>query len=275
MKEMMNNYPKAFALIQEKVMNFGMAILFLVVGWIVIGLINSLLKNSREKRKVDPTLVPFLGSIVNVVLKTALFISMASTLGIQTSSFVAVLGAAGLAIGLALQGSLSNFAGGVLLILFRPIKKGDFIEACGEQGTVSQIQIFSTILLTTDNKTIILPNGSVANGPITNFSQQDNRRVDLVFGISYGDDFEKAKALLQGLIKEDVRILKEPEHLVRVSSLSSSSVDITLRAWVAKEDYWAVYYDLIEKGKLTFDKEGISFPFPQQDVHLYQQETVQ
>jgi small conductance mechanosensitive channel len=275
MNDLMNDYPKAYAFIQTKVVSLGMAIVFLVVGWVAIGMITSVVRRTLEKRKVDATLVPFLSSILSVLLKTALFISIASTLGIQTSSFVAVLGAAGLAVGLALQGSLSNFAGGVLMIIFRPFKKDDFVEVCGFSGTVSQIQIFNTVLLTTDNKTVILPNGAVANGPIVNFSEQDTRRVDLVFGISYGDDFEKAKSLLMGLINKDQRVLKDPEAFVRVSSLSASSVDITVRAWVAKEDYWGVYFDLLEKGKILFDEEGISFPFPQQDVHLYQQETIQ
>jgi len=192
-------------------------------------------------------------------------------LGIETTSFIAVLGAACLAIGLALQGSLANFAGGVLILIFRPYKVGDFVEAAGQSGIVKSIEIFSTVLTTGDNKTIILPNGSISNSAVINYSTQETRRVDLVFGIGYDDDIRKAKDLLGALINADKRILKDPEPMVVVSNLGDSSVDITTRSWVNAADYWGVYFDLVENVKLAFDEEGISIPYPQTDVHLYQQ----
>jgi small conductance mechanosensitive channel len=191
-------------------------------------------------------------------------------IGIETTSFIAVLGAAGLAIGLALQGSLANFAGGVLLLIFRPYKVGDFVDAAGQMGVVKKIEIFSTILTTGDNKTIIIPNGAISNSPITNFSTQATRRVDIVFGIGYDDDLKKAKQVLKEIIDADERIHKDPEPLIVISNLGDSSVDITTRSWVDSGDYWGVYFDLTEKAKLAFDENGISIPYPQTDVHLHQ-----
>ena len=192
-------------------------------------------------------------------------------IGIETTSFIAVLGAAGLAIGLALQGSLSNFAGGVLVLMFRPYKVGDFIDAQGVMGTVHEIQIFNTILKTPDNKVIIVPNGAISNGIITNFSMEATRRVDFVFGIGYSDDIAKAKATIERLISEDGRALSDPEPQIVVSELADSSVNITTRVWVNASDYWGLFFDLTEKVKLTFDQEGISIPFPQRDVHVIQE----
>jgi len=252
----------------EKAPLFAGALVLLIIGWIAINIFVSLFKGTLEKRKIDQTLIPFLCSVISSLLKVGLAISLIGMIGVQTTSFIAILGAAGLAVGLALQGSLSNFAGGVLVLIFKPFRAGDFIEGGGHSGTVKEIQIFSTILTTPDNKTIILPNASLANGPIVNYSTQMERRVDFVFGISYSDDFEKAKSLLLNMIEGDARILSEPEPLVRVSALGASSIDITTRAWVKKEDYWAVYFDLTENVKKTFDREGISFPFPQRDVNL-------
>jgi small conductance mechanosensitive channel len=190
-------------------------------------------------------------------------------LGVQMTSFIAILGAAGLAVGLALQGSLANFAGGVLLLLFKPFKVGDFIEAQGFSGSVNAIQVFNTVLKTPDNKTIIIPNGNLSNGAITNFTAEKNRRVDWTFGIGYSDDIKKAKEILVQLIKSDPRILDEPEAMVALSELGDSSVNFVVRAWVKLEDFWGVYFDIQEKVKLTFDEQGISIPFPQRDVHVY------
>jgi small conductance mechanosensitive channel len=255
-----------------KAPDYFFALAFLIVGWIIINIVVTLFKNTLSKRKVDPTLLPFICSLLNALLKVALIISVAAKVGIQTTSFVAVLGAAGLAVGLALQGSLANFAGGVLILIFKPLKVGDYIEACGHGGTVKEIQIFLTILTTTDNKTIVLPNGSLANGPIVNYSTQTTRRMDIVFGISYDDDFKKAKEIIKNLLDQDERVLKTPEYFVRVTELADSSVNIQVRAWVNSADLWNVRFDLIENTKTEFDSQGISFPFPQRDVTLYASE---
>jgi small conductance mechanosensitive channel len=250
----------------------GLAILTLVVGMYIINTFVRFLKRTLKKRDVDPSLIPFTSSLANVGLKSMLLISVASMVGIQTTSFIAILGAAGLAVGLALQGSLANFAGGVLILLFKPFKVGDVIDAQGFLGTVKGIQIFNTVLNTPDNKKIIIPNGALASGPITNFSAEDLRRVDMVFGIGYGDDLRKAKDILTKLISEDKRILNEPaEPFIAVKELGDSSVNIVVRAWANAGDYWGIYFDTQEKVKLTFDEEGISIPFPQTDVHLHQQ----
>lgn len=247
-----------------------LAIIVLIVGlWIIKRVINGL-NQGMEKSATDPTLSKFLASMVSLILKALLFISVASMVGIETTSFIAILGAAGLAIGLALQGSLANFAGGVLILIFRPYKVGDFINAAGESGTVSAIQIFNTILKTPDNKTIIIPNGAISNGNITNFSTEATRRVDFVFGISYDDDFKSAKSILQRIFAEDERVFSDPEPFVVVGELADSSVNFTCRAWVNASDYWAVYFDTIEKVKATFDAESISIPYPQTDVHVHQ-----
>lgn len=252
--------------------NLVYAIVTLIVGFWIINAFVKFLKRTMTKRNVDPSLVPFTASLANVLLKAMLLISVAQMVGIQTTSFIAVLGAAGLAIGLALQGSLANFAGGVLILLFKPYKVGDVIDAQGFLGTVKGIQIFNTIINTPDNKKIIIPNGSLASGPITNFSAEDYRRVDMDFGIGYGDDIKKAKDILAKLIAEDTRILNEPAApFIAVKELGDSSVNLVVRAWAKTEDYWGIYFDMQESVKLTFDKEKISIPFPQRDVHLFQQ----
>ncbi len=250
--------------------------LLLAVATLFIGLwaISMFCRGVRAgfvKGGMEPSLQSFLMSMISIGLKVLLVISVASMVGIATTSFIAVLGAAGLAVGLALQGSLANFAGGVLILIFRPYKVGDFIDAGGVMGVVRRIEIFSTVLTTGDNKTIILPNGAVSNGAITNFSTQETRRVDIVFGIGYDDDLKKAKEVLKGLIEADERILKDPEPLIVVSNLGDSTVDITTRSWVNSADYWGVYFDLTENTKLAFDENDISIPYPQTDVHLYQQ----
>ena len=225
-----------------------------------------------ERRNVDALLASFSSNIVYVALVAFVVIAALSQLGIQTTSFVAIIGAAGLAIGLALQGSLANFASGVMIIAFRPFKVGDFIEAGGVAGVVEGIQIFSTQMRTGDNKAIIIPNSRITSGNITNYSAKDTRRVDMVFGIGYGDDIKKAKDILMELITDDERILKDPEPLVAVSELGDSSVNFVVRPWVNSADFWGVKFDYTEAVKLRFDKEGISIPFPQQDVHLHKVE---
>jgi small conductance mechanosensitive channel len=247
-----------------------LALVVLFIGLRVIKMIVRALNKGMEKAQTDESLQKFMGSLVSILLKAILIVSVASMIGIATTSFVAILGAAGLAVGLALQGSLGNFAGGVLILLFKPYKVGDVIDAQGYLGSVHSIQIFNTILKTPDNKTVIIPNGQLASGSLTNFSTEPQRRVDMVFGIGYQDDIAKAKNVIKGLINDDKRILKDPESLVVVSELADSSVNFTVRVWVNAADYWGVYFDMQEKVKLTFDKEGISIPFPQRDVHLFQ-----
>ena len=248
-----------------------LAIVVLIIGLWIINRVVRLMGAGMERSNTEPTLAKFLCNLCSFGLKALLLISVASMIGIETTSFIAVLGAAGLAIGLALQGSLANFAGGVLVLLFRPFKVGDFVEAQGVMGTVHEIQIFNTIMKTPDNKVIIVPNGSISNGIITNFSREATRRVDFVFGIGYSDDIAKAKATIERLVKEDSRALSDPEPMIVVSELADSSVNITTRVWVNAADYWGLFFDLTEKVKLTFDQEGISIPFPQRDVHLFQE----
>jgi small conductance mechanosensitive channel len=222
-----------------------------------------------EKREIDALLASFTSNIAYVALIAFVVIAALSQLGIQTTSFVAIIGAAGLAVGLSLQSSLSNFASGVMIIAFRPFKVGDFIEAGGVSGVVEGIQIFSTQMRTGDNKAIIVPNSNITGSNITNFSAKDTRRVDMVFGIGYGDDIKKAKDILIKLLEEDERILKDPEPVVAVSELADSSVNFVVRPWVNSADFWGVKFDYTEAVKLTFDKEGISIPYPQQDVHMH------
>ncbi|WP_210398217.1 mechanosensitive ion channel family protein [Motiliproteus sediminis] len=249
-----------------------LAILTLIIGLWIIGKIGRAAEKAMVAAKVEKSLAIFLEKLGTIILKVLLLISVAGMVGIETTSFIAVFGAAGLAVGLALQGSLSNFAGGVMILLFKPFKVGDFVEAQGYAGVVQEIQIFNTIIHTGDKKTIIIPNGNLSNGNIVNYSTSPLRRVDMVFGIGYDDDLKKAKEVLCRLVDEDDRVLKDPEKLVVVSALADSSVNFTVRAWVNSADYWGVFFDMHEKVKLTFDAEGISIPYPQQDVHLYKNE---
>ncbi|MEH6628168.1 MAG: mechanosensitive ion channel domain-containing protein [Motiliproteus sp.] len=249
-----------------------LALLTLVIGLWIIKYVISGIDKALKVSKVEDTLAIFLEKLISTILKVLLFISVASMIGIETTSFIAIFGAAGLAVGLALQGSLSNFAGGVLILLFKPYKVGDFIESQGFAGVVKEIQIFNTILHTGDKKTIIIPNGPISNGSIVNYSLSPIRRVDMVFGIGYNDDLKKAKQTLQRLLTEDDRILQEEDNLVVLSELADSSVNFTVRAFVNASDYWGVFFDMQEKVKLTFDAEGISIPYPQQDVHMHQVE---
>ncbi len=270
METIQNYYQMAVDLIWRIGPQFLWAAVTLLVGFWAIKIINKFANKAMTKGKVDVSLQKFIASLLSIGLKILLLISVAGMLGIATASFVAVIGAAGLAVGLALQGSLANFAGGVLILLLKPFKVGDVIEAQGHTGKVEQIQIFNTILKTPDNKTIILPNASVSNGNITNYSTEPRRRVDMTFGIGYDDDLKKAKQILQAMVENDARILKDPAPVVLVSELADSSVNFAVRAWVNAADYWDVYFDFQEKVKLTFDEQGISIPYPQQDVHLYQ-----
>lgn len=243
-------------------------LLVLVVGWMVIKRVVKVVDKIMVVRAIDETLRPFLRTLTSTLLKVAVVISALSIMGIEMTSFVAILGAAGLAVGMALSGTLQNFAGGVVILILRPFKKGDFVEAQGYTGTVHEIQIFHTILKTPDNKTVILPNGPLSTGSLINYTDEDTRRVDFTFGISYGDDSENARAVLLRLINEDPRILKDPEPNVFVGALADSSVNMTVRVWARTEDYWAVYFDLTEKVYKVFPNSDLNFPFPQMDVHL-------
>ncbi len=269
----MDNLPKYTDMAVDLITVYGLrmltAIVVLVIGlWIIRAVVRGLGRR-MEKSNTDASLSKFLLSLVGVMLKIMLVISVASMIGIEMTSFIAILGAAGLAVGLALQGSLANFAGGVLVLLFKPYKVGDFIDAAGFMGTVNEIQIFNTVLKTPDNKTIIIPNGALSNGSITNFSTEENRRVDMVFGIGYSDDLKKAKEIISSILRADSRVLSDPEPMVVVSELGDSSVNITVRAWCVKADYWGFFFDMQERVKLEFDKQGVSIPFPQRDVHIY------
>ncbi|MEQ8518679.1 MAG: mechanosensitive ion channel [Cytophagales bacterium] len=247
------------------------ALVVLILGlWIIKGL-SGAFSRVLSKREVDPSLVPFLKGLVNTLLRVMLLITVLSMLGIEMTSFIAILGAAGLAVGLALSGTLQNFAGGVMILLFKPFKVGDFIEAQGYSGSVREIQIFNTILKTGDNKTIILPNGGLSTSSMTNYSTEPERRVDWTIGIGYGDDADKAKTLIKKLLEEDERILKEPAIFIALSELADSSVNFTVRAWVKAGDYWPVFFDMNEKVYKNFDKEGLNIPYPQMDVHVHNQ----
>ena len=246
------------------------AVATLIIGWIVAKILRGILRRVMTRAKVEPTLTGFLSSLFYIAAMTLVVVSAIGKLGVQTMSFVAVLGAAGLAVGFALQGSLANFAAGVLLIIFRPFKVGDYVEAGGVAGSVEEIQIFATHFKTPDNKAVIVPNAAISGGNITNYSAKDTRRIDLVFGIGYGDDIRKAKEILAGILAKDDRILKDPEPTVAVGELGESSVNIVCRPWVKTVDYWAVLFDVTEAVKTQFDAQGITIPFPQQDVHMYQ-----
>lgn len=261
--------------IQELIAVYGLKIIaalaIFIIGRIIAGIVKGGVARAMTRAKSDPILVSFTSNIIYAGLLAFVVIAALGQLGIQTASFIAVLGAAGLAIGLALQGSLANFAAGVLMIVFRPFKQGDFIEGAGVAGIVEEVHIFNTILRTGDNKTIIIPNSGLMGGNITNYSAKPTRRLDLVFGIGYGDDIAKAKAIIEDVLKNDSRVLADPEPTIGVLALADSSVNIAVRPWVNTGDYWPTHFDLMETVKNRFDQEGISIPFPQRDVHLYPQ----
>ena len=267
MQEYMNT---AIELVMSYAPMLILAIVVLFVGLWMIKRIVTLMNIGMERSDTEPTLTKFLTSLVSIGLKALLLISVASMVGIATTSFIALVGAAGLAVGLALQGSLQNFAGGVLVLMFKPFKVGDYIEAQGVGGTVAEIEIFNTIIKTSDNKVVIVPNGALSNGIITNYSRETTRRVDLVFSIGYDDDIGRAKDILNRLIEQDRRALTDPAHLVVVSELAESSVNITVRIWANASDSSNLRWDFLENVKLAFDREGISIPYPHREVHVHQ-----
>ena len=249
------------------------AIIILIIGrWVAMG-IRGVVKKVMRRAKMDETITKFVGNLTYVALLIFVVLAALSQLGIQTTSFIAILGAAGLAIGLALQGSLANFAAGFLMIIFRPFRVGDYIEGGGTAGTVEEIQIFTTTLKTPDNKTVIVPNAKMTGDNIINWTTKGTRRVDLVMGIGYDDDIDKAKQIMADVMAQDDRILKDPAPTVAMVELGDSSVNFVVRPWVKAADYWTLYFDVTEKIKKAFDANGISIPYPQRDVHLYQHTT--
>ncbi len=247
------------------------ALIVLIVGLQLINWFSRWFRSLLEKRAVDPSLQPFLRSLVSMLFKVLLVISVMGMVGIQMTSFIAILAAAGLAIGLALSGTLQNFAGGVIILMFKPYKVGDFITAQGYSGTVEEIQIFVTMLKTPQNVVIIIPNSALATNSLTNFSVKPIRRADWSFGIAYGDSYDKAKEVLLKILQEDERVLKDPAPFIALGELADSSVNITVRAWANSADFWGVFFDMNEKVYKAFAKEGINIPFPQMDVHIQKQ----
>ncbi len=246
------------------------AILLFIVGMIVIGQLNKLLRKRMEKRDLDKSLRSFISSIVSIGLKVMLVLSVVGILGVQTASFVAVLASIGVAIGLALSGTLQNFAGGVLILILRPFKVGDVLEAQGYLGIVNEIQIFNTIMKTFDNKTIIIPNGPLSTGPMVNYSIEPTRRVDWTIGIGYGDDVDVAKKVVMEMLTSDDRVLDDPAPMIAVEALADSSVNLVTRAWCKSEHYFELMWHINERVYKEFDQHGLNIPFPQRDVHLYQ-----
>ncbi|MEJ2232532.1 MAG: mechanosensitive ion channel [Syntrophobacterales bacterium] len=260
--------------LQELLAFYGLkiiaAILIFVVGRWIAKALRNVIKRMMTKGNVDEILISFVGNLTYIALLAFVIIAALNQLGIQTTSFIAIIGAAGLAIGLALQGSLANFAAGVLMIIFRPFQVGDYIEGAGVAGAIEKVQIFTTQLRTPDNKTIIIPNAKIMGDNITNYSAKDTRRVDMVIGVSYGDDLKKVREILEDILAKDHRILKDPAPTIGVLELGDNSVNFAVRPWVKRDDYWGTYFDVTETVKRRFDKEGISIPYPQRDVHLYE-----
>ncbi|MDP3433685.1 MAG: mechanosensitive ion channel [Bacteroidota bacterium] len=273
MKDLTALLPNSERLV-EIVVTYGgqllLAIITLVIGLWLIGKLVKVLKRIFELRSFEQTLQSFLIHLISIVLKVLLLISVVTMVGVQMTSFIALLGAAGLAFGMALSGTLQNFAGGVMLLIYKPFKVGDYIDAQGSAGTVAEIQIFHTILKTIDNKTIIIPNGGLSNSTLTNFSAEPLRRVDLTFGISYSDNIDKAREIILSVINTEERIHKDPAPFVGVISLGDSSVNLVTRAWVNTPNYWNVFFSINENVKKEFDISGISIPFSQRDVHVFQ-----
>jgi small conductance mechanosensitive channel len=263
MSQMMDTYVIPWGI------NIVMAILIYIVGKIVVGIIINLFGKVMQRSKYDDMLVDFIKAILKAILMLFVIIASLNELGVDTTSLVAILGAAGLAIGLSLQGSLQNFAAGVMLLVFRPFKAGDFVEAGGAAGVVKSISIFTTIMTSGDNKEIIVPNGQIYSGTITNYSAKETRRVDMIVGIGYDADLKRAKEVLKELAAADSRILQDPAPTIAVAELADSSVNFVVRPWVKSADFWGVKFDFTEAVKLRFDQEGISIPFPQMDVHLH------
>jgi small conductance mechanosensitive channel len=268
MEEFMSKLP-------DYLMTYGLkiiaAVVIFVVGRWVARLASRLAEKLLLKAKVEPPLAKFLRSISYFLILAFVIIAAIDKIGIQTTSLVAIIGAAGLAIGFALQGSLSNFAAGVMILIFKPFKPGDFVEVAGTLGAVVEIRIFNTILNHPDNRRIIIPNSQITADKITNFTAIDKRRVDMKFGISYDDDIKKAKDVLMGLVTSDPRVLKDPAPVVAVSELGDSSVNLVVRPWTKPSDYWAVFFETMEKGKMELEKAGLTIPFPQRDIHMYEE----
>ena len=258
----------------ELVVQYGLqllaAIAIFIVGKMVAKWIRKLVTRVMKKAEIDQIIIGFTSNIAYIGVLAFVIVAALGQLGIQTTSFIAILGAAGLAVGLALQGSLANFAAGFLMIIFRPFKVGDFVEAAGVSGSVQSIQIFTTTLITPDNKTIIIPNGKIGNDNIINYSTQANRRVDLTVGVAYDADLKQVRSVLEDIVSKDDRILDDPAHQIAVSELADNSVNFVVRLWVKSEDYWGVFFDTNESVKVRFDDAGIGIPFPQRDVHLYE-----
>lgn len=271
----MENIDQYLTMAQDMVVDYGVqligAIVTLIIGlWVLKG-INRAFATLLEKREIDPSLVPFLKGLVSISLRIFLIIAVLGMLGIEMTSFIAILGAAGLAVGMALSGTLSNFAGGVIILILKPFKLGDFIEAQGYSGTVNSIQIFYTVLKTPDNKTIIIPNGPISTGSLINYSTEPLRRVDWSVGIGYGDDIQKARKILLELLESDDRVKKDPAIFIKVEALGDSSVNLATRVWVDAPDYWNVKMETLEKIYNEFNAKGINIPFPQMDVHVHKE----
>ncbi|HSN52637.1 MAG TPA: mechanosensitive ion channel domain-containing protein [Woeseiaceae bacterium] len=267
------DWKEIWTMLQTTGVDFGInvvtaIVVFFVGKWVVTLVVNGLMK-AMEKGELDITLRRFIGNLARILLMVFVVIAAINQLGVQTASLIALLGAAGLAVGLALQGSLSNFAAGVLIVLFRPYKVGDWIEGGGISGAVDEVQILTTVLKTGDNKRVIVPNSQIMGTTITNYSANDTRRVDLVVGVSYRDDIDTVRKELQAVVAADDRVLDDPEVTIAVSELAASSVNFVVRPWVRTADYWGVYFDLTEAIKKRFDEVGISIPFPQQDVYIH------
>jgi len=245
-----------------------LAIGILIAGWIIINFVVRTIRKTLKKKELDRSLEDFLCSLLKVLLRILLLLSVAGMVGFQTTSFIAVLGAASLAIGLALQGTLQNFAGGVIILMLKPFKTGDFIDVSGSMGTVQSISIFYTYLKTPDNRIVLLPNGSISNTKLVNFTREETRRVDMTIGISYGDDVKLARNMILEMLESDDRVLKEPAPMIALASLGDNSVDLTVRFWAPLEHYWPLFFQLQEKIYEEFPKAGINFPFPQLDVHM-------
>jgi small conductance mechanosensitive channel len=259
----------------EFAMTYGLkviaALVIFFIGRWLAGLISGLIKKALLRSNVDENLATFLKNLAYFLILAFVIIAAIDKLGVQTTSFAAIIGAAGLAIGFALQGSLSNFAAGVMILIFKPFKAGDFVEVAGTMGSVVEVRIFNTVLSHPDNRKIIVPNAQITADKIVNFTDIDKRRVDMTFGISYDDDIRKAKEVLEGLLKADERVLSDPASMVAVSELGDSSVNLVVRPWTRPSDYWGLYFDLMEKGKVELEKAGLSIPYPQRDIHMFEE----
>ena len=261
-------------MIQDGLTNYGPGLLgflaILVIGWMTAKFLTGMIRKGMTRARVDETLIGFSSNIAHMGMMALVVISALGQLGVNTTSFAAIIAAAGLAIGFALQDSLGNFAAGVMLIVFRPFKSGDFVEAGGIAGIVENVQVFATVIRTGDNKQITVPNGSIMGGSITNYSAKPTRRIDMVFGIGYDDDIKQAKQILNDVVAADDRVLADPAPTIAVSEFADSSVNFIVRPWVNSADYWPVRFDITENVKLEFDKQGVSIPYPQTDVHVHQ-----